>query len=635
MAIPEFILRKLFVRESLTVAADSFSFVLRNTFAPGTLTGLVLEVDGRPVPLADLTLQAGTESPRGADTITPEAPFPLAVGVDVRVRVQGVPLGQGRLALRAETREAGLLAFTVQAEGGPTTSAAPVRRGWRLPRLFRRPLRAEVTVDAEAVSGEIHPYVYGQFVEHLERCVYDGIWTADGVRLREDTLALIRALRPPVTRYPGGNFASGYHWEDGIGPVAQRPARYDAAWQATESNRVGTDEFMAFCAAVGTAPFLVVNDGSGTPEEAARWVAYCNEPPTTEQGRRRAANGHPEPYGVKLWGIGNEVWGRWQIGHTGPAEYVARLRAFAQAMRAVDPTLQLVAVGDGPLTDAPDDPARLWNETVLRAAGAEIDYLSFHIYQPGEEGWQEQYDPEALHHTVCAAPLDVETIVGRMAAQLAVVAPQRRIRVALDEWNLWLAPPPDAVTMHRLRYTLRDALYVAGMLNSFHRCSPTLGLANLAQLVNVLPLIVTDERRAYATPLYYPFVLYQAMEALALKVETTGPTFNSTGLGRTIAPHHDVPYLDVTATRDPAGQRVVLGCVNRHPTEPLAVTLRLRGGGWRPVQARALTGPEPLAVNDFDAPERVGIHEAPLPTGHGDRFTWQLPPASVTVLTLG
>jgi hypothetical protein len=131
MAIPEFILRKLFVRESLTVAADSFSFVLRNTFAPGTLTGLVLEVDGRPVPLADLTLQAGTESPRGADTITPEAPFPLAVGVDVRVRVQGVPLGQGRLALRAETREAGLLAFTVQAEGGPTTSAAPVRRGWR------------------------------------------------------------------------------------------------------------------------------------------------------------------------------------------------------------------------------------------------------------------------------------------------------------------------------------------------------------------------------------------------------------------------------------------------------------------------------------------------------------------------
>ena len=669
MAIPEFILRKLFVQDSLKVGADDFQFALRNTFAPGTITALTLEVDGKPVPAANLMLQAENESPRTAVTISPDSPFPLPVGVTVHVLVRGVPIGQGRLTVRAETREAGPLVLTVQVHEKTTR---PQKR-WRLrlaqemarlrlPRFLQRPLKAEVNVDAEAVIGEIHPHVYGHFVEHLEHCVYDGIWTEDGTRLREDTLALIRALQPPIIRYPGGNFASGYHWEDGIGPRHLRPRRYDKAWNSWESNAVGTDEFMAFCAAVGADPFLVVNDGSGTPEEAARWVAYCNDPPSTGMGRVRASYGHADPYGVRLWGIGNEVWGQWQIGHTSASEYAERLRRFALEMRQADPNIRIVAVGDGPHTDPPDDPARQWNEAVLREAGDLIDYLSFHIYQPNQEGWKESYDLEALHHTVCAAPLDVETIVARMARQIGALAPGRRIQVALDEWNLWLAPSPGAVTMHRLIYTMRDALYTAGMLNVFHRCCRTLTLANLAQLVNVLPAIVTDDKRAYATPLYYPFLMYRRMEKVALSAQVRGPTFNSEGLGN-IQAHRTVPYLDVTATRDAAGLRVVLGVINRHPTLPIEATIHLRGfGPLQPAQAWILSGPDPLAANSLDAPEQVVTREVLLPkmepevgmslclgpagaltvretpphdaSGRGDTQVYRFPAASVTVIEL-
>ena len=489
-------------------------------------------------------------------------------------------------------------------------------------------------MDASAVIGPIDPYIYGHFVEHLERCVYGGIWSEDGARLGEDTLALIQALQPPVIRYPGGNFAGGYHWEDGIGPKEARPRRFDHAWQSWESNQVGTDEFMAFCAQVATDPFMVVNDGSGTPEEAALWVAYCNASAGEEQGRRRTANGHPEPYGVRLWGVGNEVWGPWQIGQTSAAGYAARLKEFVTAMRLVDPSIRSVAVGDKLLSDAPDDPGRLWNETVLRQAADQIDYLSFHIYQPDQAGWQESYDLQALHHTVCAAPLTIEAMIGRMAGQIAALAPGRDIRIALDEWNLWLPPPEGAGSMHRVVYTLRDALYTAGVFNAFHRQCDRLAIANLAQLVNVLPAIVTDQKRAYATPIYYPFWMYQHMQRLALKVRANSPTFDSDSLG-TIVSQHGAPYLDLTATRAESGRLVTLGLINRHPTQEMRARINWRGfPALNPIQAWLLSGPDPLAANSFDAPEQVRLRQADLPSGRGDWLQVELPAASVMVMRL-
>ena len=242
---------------------------------------------------------------------------------------------------------------------------------------------------------------------------------------------------------------------------------------------------------------------------------------------------------------------------------------------------------------------------------------------------------DVLHHTICAAPMDVEAIIKQIAAHIAALAPPRDIRVALDEWNVWLPPPEGAATMHRVVYTLRDALYAAGMLNVFHRQCNALTMANLAQLVNVLPLIVTDEHRAAATALYYPFLLYRDMERLALGVRADGPTFNSEGLGQNITPHRNVPYLDVSATRDGTGRRLVLGIVNRHPTLDIDATFALRRWGTlRPVQAHMLGGSNPLAANTLDAADQVTARPAPLPKLRGDRLAGRWLASSVTVLTL-
>ncbi|MCJ7624777.1 MAG: hypothetical protein MUO76_14850 [Anaerolineaceae bacterium] len=633
VSVPEFILRKLFVKDSLKVEADGFSFKLKYNFAAGALSGFAIEVDGVAVEANKMSIYSGADEPVSAAQITADRPFNLTVGSLLTVRVHQMDPGEGNLRFIIQTLKAGDLLFSVttREKAGQKSQKKP-RLG--LPGSSNRPFKVDVRLDAEAVIGEINPHIYGHFVEHLERCVYGGIWTDDGDVLREDTLELIKALRPPVIRYPGGNFASGYHWEDGIGPKGARPERFDEAWKTSESNQVGTDEFMAFCKQVGSEPFLVVNCGSGTAEEATNWVAYCNEPAEGDFGKRRAVNGHPEPYDVKLWGVGNEVWGSWQIGHSSAAQYAAKLPEFAAAMREVDPTIQIVAVGDKVLTDKEDDPGRLWNETILRAAGDLIDHISFHLYQPDREGWREWYDQEELHQIVCAAPLDAERIIQRIAAQIKTLQPDRDIHIALDEWNIWLPPPEDAVSVHRLDYSMRDALYAAGMLNVFQRQCQVVSVANLAQLVNVLPLIVTDEEHAYATPLYYPFQLYGQMERICLQAEVVGKHYDTPALG-TIGALNDVPYFDVSATCDADQKKIVLGLVNRHPTSRVFLNIALSGfedmelaGGW------VMRHSDPLATNSFDDPENVKPEKVEMPARGGKKFKLDLPPASISILKM-
>jgi alpha-N-arabinofuranosidase len=636
-AVPEFLLRRLFLEDSLKTDPEGFSFSIFNRFAPATITAFRLAVDGQPVPPARISIKAGEDFVRSADSISSEAPFTLPVNTRVDLRVSGVSPGAGELRFIIQTVEVGELSFSVKV-GQPAQDKGAKKTSLKAPflaKLLGAKIRAVVRIDADKEIGEINPYIYGHFIEHLERCVYGGVWSEDGSRLREDTLRLIQALKPPLIRYPGGNFASGYHWEDGVGPLEQRPRRYDQAWKSEESNRVGTDEFIEFCRRVGAQPFLVVNDATGSAEEAARWVAYCNQPADGEQGRRRAANGHPDPYNVRLWGVGNEVWGPWQIGHTGAGEYAARIRPIIEAMRAADPAIKIVAVGDKILSDAPDDPGRLWNQVVLSQAGDLFQYLSFHLYQPDQTGWQESRDESDLFRTVCAAPLSAERAIQRLAEQIGRAAPGKGIKIALDEWNLWLAPPEDAETMHRVRYTLRDALYVTGMLNVFHRQCRVLQIANLAQLVNVLPLIVTNDTQAYATPIYYPFLMYRQMEPIALETKVESPTFNSQPLGN-IEALQKVPWIDVTATRSRGGRRLALGVVNRDPYRRVYLSVRLFGfSGMRPVSGWLLNHPDPLAENSFARPENVKVKEIEVrQIGARDRFTLDLPPHSVSVLAL-
>lgn len=635
-AVPEFILRKLYVKGSLQSEEDGFSFRLLNTFAPATFIDFAVEVDSKLIAGEHILLRAEGGSERLASEITPEAAFPFSVGVEYTLIVHSAPFPQQKITLHVDTVEAGLVSFTLPLKKMKKTKHGAVsnRWLWAIKRLLpAKSLPANISIDAESILGEISPHVYGHFVEHLERCVYGGIWTGDGSHMRDDTVSLIRKLQPPNIRYPGGNFASGYHWEDGIGPGEKRPKRYDQAWNTWESNQVGTDEFMMLCTEVGAEPFLVINDATGTPEEAARWVAYCNEPQNTAQGKRRAKNGHPLPYHVHLWGIGNEVWGQWQIGHTDAANYAKRLREFATAMRAVDPAIHIIAVGEGILSDDLEDPGRLWNETVLQETGDLIDEISFHLYQPERDGWRESYDLDVLHHTICAAPLDVERIIARMADQIRTIKPLRDIGIAFDEWNLWLPPPQTAKSMHEVVYTMRDALYTAGMLNVFHRHPKMLRIANLAQLVNVLPAIVTDDNQAYATSIYYPFYMYRAMQPISLSPEVEVPDYDSEQLGN-IPGMKSVPYLDVTATRDELGERLTVGVVNRHLTRAIHTQISMKHfGAFSRIRAWQLHA-DPLANNTFEKPQRVAAREVTPPSVDGDGFSYTFPAASVTVIAL-
>ncbi len=636
-AVPEFLLRNLFVKNSLKTDQDGFSFQLLNSLSPATVLWFSLDVDGQTVPAEKLSVQLGEEPPMTTDQISAENPYAMVLGKLVTVRANGTQYGNGDLRLTIHTREAGSIVFSVNSKQASPSAQAASRASsspFNLASRFQRPIKTDVLIRYNDVIGEINPYIYGQFIEHLEDCIYNGIWTADGSALRQDTLDLIKKLNPPLIRYPGGNFVSGYHWEDGIGPKDQRPVRFDDAWKAVESNQVGTDEFMELCRQTGADPFMVVNCGNGTADEAARWVAYCNDPADTEQGRRRAENGHPEPYDIKLWGVGNEIWGSWQIGHTDAPTYNARLREFAQAMRAVDPTIQLVAVGHAVFSDSPDDTGRQWNETVLRGAGDVFDYLSFHLYQPDRDGWQDEYDQATLYKTVTAAPLDAERIIQRIHEQIEALQPDRKIGIAFDEWNVWLPAPQGAPSMHKVEFTLRDALYVTGMLNVFQRQCNALQIANLAQLVNVLPLIYTNQNTAFATALYYPFLLYKEMQNLALNCTVRGKFFDSEALGN-IGAVQDVPYVELSATRNEDGSKLVISILNRHPSLRTHVNIDLKdypkmmlSEGW------LLNKDDFLASNSFETPENVKSRQISLPDKRGTRFRLDLPPLSVSILTL-
>lgn len=628
MAIPDFILKKLIVPGSFKETSGGFRFKIMNSFAPATITRFSLRIGNQIIPPGNISIAIEGQNRFSGNNVTPDHPMLLPVGVEITVE-SIVSTNIAPVFLNAMTKEVGEIDFCLL-DGKKNVKSKELK-----PLIFsylHKTKNADLLIHPDQVKKSVSPFVLGQFVEHLERCVYDGIWTADGNKLREDTLDLIRQLNPPLIRYPGGNFASGYHWEDGIGAVEKRPHRHDAAWQAEESNKVGTDEFLAFCELIGTEPLLVVNDGSGTSEEAARWVAYCNNPVHTEQGARRAANGHPEPYNVRYWGIGNEVWGPWQIGTTSAQEYARRANKFITAMKAVDPSIKIVAVGNSPLTDDPEDEAAVWNRIVLENLAGEIDYLSWHIYQPDKEDWRESYDPLELYLAVCAAPLDIGLILERVEKQITGISPERTILQAVDEWNLWLPPRAKNVSMHNVSYTLRDALYVASVLITFYKRSHTVGMANLAQLVNVLPLIYTNDKNAFATALFFPFVLFNQMQPNVIHTDVTCETFDTDQLSINMTAHQNVPYLDELATISDDGRRLTLVLVNRYPINRLRVNIQIDHAISRFTNALHVSAGSPGSFNEQTHPNRIRISDAPYVKKEQKGYSVLLKPCSVYLL---
>ena len=479
-----------------------------------------------------------------------------------------------------------------------------------------------ITVDPTAAIGTIDPAIFGGFVEHMHRCVYGGIYEpgsplADEQGFRLDVLEAVRGLAPTHLRYPGGNFVSGYRWRDGVGPRASRPIRYDHAWGGVETNQFGTHEFIDYCRRAGSAPHFCVNLGDGTPAEAAEWVEYCNGAHDTTLTRLRAANGAAAPFAIPIWGLGNEMYGEWQVGYKTAAEYARTAREAAVRMRRVDPSIALVACGF--------ENNHTWNDTVISALAPYVDYLSLHLYIGHDD-----------FATALAEPLMVERLSREHGALIAMIARElgltRPMKLAFDEWNVWFVTQSSEDI-----YSLKDALAVAGCLNAFVRCADIVGMANLSLLVNVSAPIFTGPGGMVRQTTYWPLYLYRRLAGhTALRASVAVPGYRARHVFRTWPIDEEVPYLDVSAALAPNGRSLTLAVVNRHHDEPIEVELRFAGmdpGSTYTVEQ--VGGPEYAATdrNTLEDPDRVGVTRQMVDVSSADR-AWAFAPRSLTMLTV-
>ncbi len=471
-------------------------------------------------------------------------------------------------------------------------------------------MKARVTAHRDFTIAAIDDRLYGAFLEHLGRAIYTGIYepghpTADANGMRGDVAALVRALDVPVVRYPGGNFVSAYNWEDGIGPRDQRPTRLDLAWHTAESNQVGIHEFAAWCETVGTRMMLAVNLGSRGLDAARAFVEYVNHPGGSYWSDLRRRNGRAAPWNCRLWCLGNEMDGPWQIGHKSAEEYGHLANETAKAIRAFDRSLELVVCGSSH-SDMPTFPQ--WEATVLERTWDAVDYISLHMYFGNREKDTARY--LALNHKLDAY---IGTVAGIIDYVRAKKRSRKRVAIAFDEWNVWYHSRerdravlegtdwPHAPPLLEDVYTFEDVLQVGCILNTFIRRADVVKIGCIAQLVNVIAPIMTEPGgRAWRQTTYYPFRFasqYGRGTALALAVACPG-------YDTPVA--DNVPWLDIAGVADREGRTLTFFAVNRHGTEPLDLELALAGfGPARLAEHVTIAHPDLAATNTATAPDTV------------------------------
>jgi alpha-N-arabinofuranosidase len=485
-------------------------------------------------------------------------------------------------------------------------------------------------VETTAPIGAISPRLYGHFAEHLGRCCYDGLFcdSSGGISqengFRSDVLSALRALPVPLLRWPGGCYADHYHWRDGIGPLDQRPVRLGMSCdlQVEDNNRLGTHEFLWLCQQIGAEPYLAGNVGSGSPQELCDWLEYCNTPVATTLGQERAANGATRPFGVKLWGVGNENWGCG--GNYDAAAYAREYVRYATMLRHVDPDAELVICGH-------DD---AWNAELLTTVGAKraalVDHLSIHRYWI--TGGPETGFSEEDYYRLLAEADATEAFVLRSAQILReTLGAKHRIGIALDEWGVWHPEArswgPGTVnrrepTTYEQANTLRDALAAAVALEGFHRQCNILSLANLAQIVNVLQSVVmTEGSQIWLTPTYHALRLHVPhIGAMALPVHTSA--------GATLPDGSPA----VSATASQRGANLAFTVVNRHYRQAATVSFGAVVGGS--AHGQLLTGPSANAGNSLAQPDAVA--PAALAVAKDGDTSWriELPPHSMATVEI-
>jgi alpha-N-arabinofuranosidase len=468
---------------------------------------------------------------------------------------------------------------------------------------------ARIKVDPSRIIGSVDPGIYGGFIEHLGRCIYGGIFDegsnlSDEHGFRRDVADAIRDLRLTSLRWPGGLFASGYHWADGIGPRDSRPRRLELAWRAEESNGFGTDEFISYCRAVGAEPILCVNMGTGTLDEASAWVEYCNGAGSTHWANRRRENGSPEPYGVRYWCLGNEAYNRLAIGTLTADDYVKKAVEFAKVMKMVDPTIQLISSGLNGWSR--------WDRIVLEGLARHVSFHSIHLYSGSPDYYSNVFAPHLAERAirVCAG------VIEGVRYQQGIEHP---VHITYDEWNVWFRagnPPWDMWTAIdgglEERYTLADALAVAAYLNAFVRHCSTVRMANIAQVVNVLAPIMTSPQAMVRQTIFEPLCLYSRYmrgDAVDIHVDCDvhelRPEDESSPWPHRVADLGPFKLLDAVAVRD--RDALSLAVVNRSLDRDIETAIEVPGASCE--RAFELNGPSVESSNWFDTAPEVAVRE--------------------------
>ena len=466
-------------------------------------------------------------------------------------------------------------------------------------------MKVSLIADKDYSIGEVSPRLFGSFIEHLGRAVYGGVYepghpTADDQGFRQDVLALVKELGVPIVRYPGGNFVSGYRWQDGTGPRSLRPRRQELAWNSIETNEVGIDEFQEWARRAGSEVMMAVNLGTGTAEDARDLVEYCNFPGGTALSDRRRSNGFEQPFGIRTWCLGNEMDGPWQMGHRTAEEYGRIACEAAKMMKMADPEIELIACGS---SSSSMPTFGEWETTVLKNCYDQVDYLSLHSYY----GKRSDNSAEFL---ACSRDMDkfITDVSAICDAVKAIRHSPKTMYLSFDEWNVWfhsneqdkkiekwtVAPP-----LLEDIYTFEDALVAGCLLITLIRHCDRVKIACLAQLVNVIAPIMTETGgRAWAQTIFHPFRdASRFARGTALDCRLDCPSYDGGAYGETPA---------VEAAAVVSGNELTVLAVNRSLTEDGELTLDLRGFGTPElVEHRQLWHEDLKAVNTADQPENV------------------------------
>jgi alpha-N-arabinofuranosidase len=484
----------------------------------------------------------------------------------------------------------------------------------------------KITICADETIGTISPHLYSHFIEHLGACVEEGLWVGEDSAIpningiRRDAVEALRKIRPSVLRWPGGCYADDYHWEDGIGPRNARPRRVNIWWGETvERNSFGTHEFIELCRLIGAEPYLAGNVGSGSPRELRDWVEYCNYAGSTTWTDRRAANGSPEPFAVRFWGVGNEGWGCG--GNFCPEDYAAEYKRFATYLRDFSGT-SLFLVGCGPNSNDLDWTRRFFTKlgSYSRIHGYAAHYYTF------TSGRATEYTESQWYETLWKAT-HMEELITAQRALMDEFDPQRNISLLVDEWGTWHPAQPELHPGHLWQQsTLRDALHAAMTLDIFHRHCDKVMMANIAQMVNVLQaMLLSLGDKMIVTPVYHIFDLYQSHQG----GESLRVAFESNVIDFHVADAtHQLPGLSGSASV--IDNRLTLSVVNANAINPIESTIEVKGAEVDEITATVLMHDDICAHNTFERPHEVRPQAIPV-LERSAVWKHTFPPASVTV----